>query len=44
MSLKLHNAQTSDSCDRDTIHPVTRHCTISMIVKVLRQQSVAVML
>ena len=35
LSLKLHSAEASDSCDRDTIHPVTRHCTINMILKLL---------
>ena len=34
LSLELHSAETSDG-DRDTIQPITRRCTIKMILKLL---------
>ena len=34
-TLSPNSAQISDSWDRDTIHRVTRYCTINMILKLL---------
>ena len=39
LSVKLHSAETGDGgkgdWDRDNTHPITRHCTINMILNLL---------